>query len=385
MKYSIRRNLRQTAMQGQPIQQHRPPKDAFGFFELANIPAMLFDNELNPIRVNKPFRDKYLYQNGVICGEDRDQASSTSHCHDASVANNSVKLEPFLSILSGDAPQLCVNVTLGPDKQHQLRFTLAPNNTRLLTLHDLDESSDEYQKLEQLSETLHWANKDLAEFSHAATHDLRSPLRAMRTIPDWIRSDLQESIGGVPDEVSQHLEMMRQQADRLENMLDGLLTYTQIGRYDDASQPISLLQTLNQLRMDLVLPKDFSLQLPAQDKLLRVPEHELRLALHSLIDNAVRHHHMSTGRVWVETDCPKEQLLICVVDDGPGIPVQYHQTVLKTFSTLHSRDIREGSGMGLPITHKIVRHWGGTLSIDTEADGQGTRVTMAVPTERCVA
>lgn len=363
-----------------------PQSDAFDFFELADIPAALFDTNLQLLRANQPFSRQYRYVEGEIygspppheCPHHLGKSCSTLGC-------SSLLLRPYLASLSTDTPQLSVQVELCVGVQQQLRFSLGPNHTLLLTLRDLEKKSDEALKLEQLSESLQWANNDLSEFSYAVTHDLRSPVRALRTIPEWVDTDLREAIGHVPESVTHHLDLMQQQAIRLESMLDNLLTYTQVGRFDDPSQPISLLQTLNQLRHELVLPQGFELELPERDHLLQVPETELRIALKNLVDNAIRHHHQSSGRVVVETCSPNNHLLICVIDDGPGIPHQYHQTALKIFSTLNSRDVREGSGMGLPITQKIIRNWGGKLSINEGLEDRGTRITLAIPAERYVA
>lgn len=359
--------------------------DAFDFFELADIPAVLFDGELNLLRANKPFRQCFSYEQGEIngCIQTASLPQVCEFCE--AYGSSSLPLKPYLKSLTTDTPHLAVDVELCVGMLHRLCFALGPNNTMLLTLRDLKAKSGEQQKLEQLNLSLQMANKELAEFSHAATHDLRSPLRAMRTIPEWISTDLRTSIGHVPEPVSHHLALLQQQSERLENMLDDLLTYTRIGRYDNPELPVSLQETLNQLQQELMLPQGFEVRFPSEDQLLRVPEAELRIALHNLIDNAVRHHHQSKGHISVELCEHNHHLLICVIDDGPGIPKKHHQTALKLFSTLHSRDDCEGSGMGLPTTNKIMHNWGGRLSINSGFDNRGTRITLSIPSERCVA
>ena len=360
--------------------------DAFDFFELADISAALFDIELNLLRTNNPFRQLFRYDQGEITGCSPTAPLPKNSTNRERYGNSSLRLRPYyLRSLTSDTPHLTVDVELCVGTKHQLCFALGPNNTLLLTLRDLRAKSGEQQKLEQLNISLQRANKELAEFSHAATHDLRSPLRAMRTIPEWISNDLRTSIGHVPEAVAHHLALLQQQSERLENMLNDLLTYTRIGRYDNLELPVSLQEILNQLQQELMLPKGFEVGFPNRDQLLHVPEAELRIALHNLIDNAVRHHHQSTGRVDVELCERNNYLLICVTDDGPGIPKKYHQTALKLFSTLHSRDEREGSGMGLPTTNKIIHNWGGNLSINSGVDDRGTRITLSIPSERCAA
>lgn len=359
--------------------------DAFDFFELADIPAALFDTEFNLLRANQPFHRNFTYEEGEITGCGRSDPLS-KHCTTCELySSSSLRMRPYLRSLSADTPHLEVDAELCVGMKHNLRFALGPNDTLLLTLRDLKAKTGEDEKLEHLNLSLQRANNELSEFSHAATHDLRSPMRAMRTIPDWISSDLESSIGHVPEPVAHHLALLQKQSERLESMLDNLLTYTRIGRYANPELPVSLQQILLKLQQELMLPKGFELSHPKVDRLIRVPEAELLLALHNIVDNAVRHHHQSTGKIDVELCEHNNHLLICIIDDGPGIPKQHHQTVLKLFTTLNSRDKLEGSGMGLPTTNKIIHNWGGKLSINPGFDNQGTRITLSIPSERCVA
>lgn len=360
--------------------------NSFDFFELSGIPAALLSTDLKLLKANQPFDESFHVCDGQVlgkcvqhaCPSQPDGSCPTQGCR-------SLPLQPYLGMLHTKVPQVSIDVELTLGCRQQIRFAQGPNGTLLLTLHNIDPGSDEAIKLEQLRENLLWASKDLAEFAHAATHDLRSPLRALRTIPNWIDADLEEAYGQVPELVGHHLELMRQQGQRLENMLDDLLAYTAICRFDEVSQPVSLLQTIDKLRDDMLLPQQFVLEAPAQDAWLRVPQEELHLALHNLIDNAIRHHHRSAGQITIETYSPNQHLLICVIDDGPGIPERYHYKALSAFSTLHSRDKREGSGLGLPIVHKIVHHWGGKLSISPGTADRGTRITLEIPPTRCAA
>lgn len=373
-------------MKDKPTINHPSGTDAFDFFELADIPAVLFDTELILLRANEPFLQNFSYTEGVLKGCTQDATRLSKACESCALySSSSLELRPYLRSLTTDTPRLTVDVELRVGSTHQLRFALGPNNSLLLTLRDLSAKSVEEQKLEQLNRSMEWANKELAEFSHAAAHDLRSPLRALRTIPDWISADLREAHGDVPEDVAEHLALLKLQSERLESMLNDLVAYTRVGQYDTNSMPVSLQQVLKQLQQELLLPQGFEVELPSKDRLLRVPEAELRVAFRNLIDNAVRHHHLDSGSVAVELCEHNEHLIICVIDDGPGIPKKYHQTALKMFSTLHTRDDREGSGMGLPTTQKIIRNWGGNLSINPGLDNRGTRITLSIPSQRCVA
>lgn len=361
--------------------------DAFGLFELADIAAVLFDKRLKLLRCNAPFIENFVFSEGEVTALHTSKQATTSNSKATSAySQSSIALSPYLNALSNDTTHISVEFELLVGSTYRLNFTLGPNETFLLTLRELRQIPDLPKQLDKLDWSMQLANKELAEFSHAVNHDLRSPMRALRTIPDWISDDLETALGHVPTEVQCHLEMLQKQARRLETMLDDLLTYTKIGRDDNQAETVSLNAVLQQLQHELSLPEGFHLELPKQNSYLCVPEQELRLALRNLIDNAFRHHHSQhSGRVVVEVNDFNDQLQLCVIDDGPGIPSQYYHTALTVFSTLASRDQLEGSGMGLPIAKKIVDSWGGTLSIHPGLAQRGTCISLSIPPARRAA
>jgi|GEM_PF-1026609 len=353
-------------------------------FELADIPAALFDRDLNLLRSNKPFIGSFNFSDEKIC-ETRVDENLTMRTASTDLGSRRafIALRPYFETLSQHTTQLSVDVDLHASGKLRLNFTFDLNNTLLLTLRKIQREECE-QNLDKLECSLQIANSELAEFSHAIDHDLRSPMRAIRTIPDWINSDLESMLGTVPIEIQSHLTMLQKQANRMENMLEDLLAYTQIGHNQTKAPPVSLRAVLQQLQRDLPLPSGFRLEIPQQNNLIKVPEDELRLALRKLIENAFRHHHSQhAGRVVVEFTNTNGAFELRVIDDGPGIPKQYYKAALAVFSTLHSRDQQEGSGMGLSIANKIVRNWGGRLSIRSGAEQRGTCVALTLPADRC--
>lgn len=363
------------------IRQHAkrnetPHSTAFGVFQKAGIATLMLDQNFHVIHANDCFNTSFEYFDTAIwcrAGE-----------HSTSLGNAFCVL-PYLNSLQTRDSSLSVETEFNGGLRCRMDFARGSDNTLLLCLQRLDQECTQQQSLEQINRALFSANREIAEFSHAASHDLRSPLRALRTIPHWINSDLRDAFGEVPAAVQQHIELLEQQSLRLEKMLDALMLYASIGTHQEAQDAVSVQGILGRLRDEIELPPGFELELELQDQeqQLLVPASELRLVLDNLVENALLHHHRDAGRVTISTARVPDSLIISVMDDGPGIPERHHQAVLKIFSTLVSRDTVEGSGMGLAIARKIVNQWQGELQIDTGDDTGGTRISLFIPASRC--
>jgi signal transduction histidine kinase len=90
----------------------------------------------------------------------------------------------------------------------------------------------------------------------------------------------------------------------------------------------------------------------------------LEQIFHNLINNAIKHHDSSTGRVTVSLVPGLGSVRFSVTDDGPGVPADYKETIFEMFRTLKPRDEVEGSGLGLALVRKIVGRLGGKCGVE---------------------
>ena len=104
--------------------------------------------------------------------------------------------------------------------------------------------------------------------------------------------------------------------------------------------------------------------------------------LHQVVTNLLRNAHDACegeGTITVRARIEGEDLLLEVVDAGPGIAPDVLPRVFEPFFT--TKDPGKGTGLGLPISARLVEKFGGTMSIECPAEG-GTIVTVALPAER---
>ena len=213
------------------------------------------------------------------------------------------------------------------------------------------------------------------------THDFRATLRAMRTLPEWIRADLAADHVIVSDSVLESLKMLEKQALRADNMLLDLRTYSRIGRIQDKVSLVPLKPAIENAVADLKPPPGFIVNTDLQLHAIKAPFNECQLLFEVLISNAIKHHDGSVGTVQITTSNDNQDILIAVEDDGPGIPREYRDRVFEMMAMLQSRDDCEGSGLGLSIARKIVGHQGGEISIADPKYMKGTRIEVRLPAQ----
>ncbi len=130
----------------------------------------------------------------------------------------------------------------------------------------------------------------------------------------------------------------------------------------------------------LAPPPNFSItieDLPLSLHTERVP---LETVFRNLLSNAIKHHdHPATGHVRVTARFIEAGVEFTVADNGPGIDAQFHARIFEAFQSLKSRDLTEGSGIGLAVVKKIVERRGGTIRVESQV-GQGTTFNFTWPT-----
>jgi len=232
------------------------------------------------------------------------------------------------------------------------------------------------KKLAEHHEELERSNKELATFAYVASHDLKSPLRGIFQISQWIEEDLGN---GDTLSIPSHMNMLRGRLRRMEHLLDDLLAYSRAGRMEGGLSKVDLGVLAHDIFDMQALPSGFTLATADDLPTFTTLATPLEQVLRNLFTNAVKHHDQSTGNIKLEWEPKnKDYYEFSVTDDGPGIPPEYHERVFVMFQTLRPRDEVEGSGMGLALVKKIVETYGGKTSI--ASDGiRGTSIRFTWP------
>lgn len=204
------------------------------------------------------------------------------------------------------------------------------------------------------------SNQELNNFAYIASHDLKSPLRGIDQLATWLTEDLGDTL---PAKSKEHLSLMRSRIDRMENLLDDLLSYARAGRKDAALEKVELHSFIEHIFSFCNITGRFTLTLRCETAKYNLARSPLELVLRNLINNAIKHHDQAQGLIDIECKYLNNHLIFVVADDGPGIPEDMHERAFAMFQTLKPRDKVEGSGMGLAIVKKVIESFDGQISL----------------------
>jgi len=216
------------------------------------------------------------------------------------------------------------------------------------------------------------ANRDLQQFAYIASHDLRAPLRAIDSLSAWLEQDLDQLLKGEPRE---QMRLLRGRVRRMDRLLTDLLDYARAGQGEHLAEEVDVDELVSEAIALSNVPDGFVVERECQVPAFRTTRILLERAFLNLINNAIKHHDRSQGRVEISAHNRSEELEFVVSDDGPGIPAQFQTRIFQMFQTLKSRDSVEGSGMGLALVKKIVETAGGTITLESRGRGATFRFT----------
>ncbi|MFJ4787311.1 CHASE3 domain-containing protein [Streptomyces sp. NPDC088794] len=226
------------------------------------------------------------------------------------------------------------------------------------------------------------SNAELEQFAYVASHDLQEPLRKVASFCQL----LEKRYGDQLDQRGlQYIDFAVDGAKRMQVLINDLLTFSRVGRVNDAQVPVGLDQALDKALSNLtVAVEESGAGVDRPDTLPEIVGDPTLLAMlwQNLIGNALKFRDPDrpphvTITCAVDPDRP-DTWLVYVTDNGIGIPPEFAEKVFVIFQRLHSRDAYGGTGIGLALCKKIVEYHGGTIWLDTGRT-EGTRFCFTLP------
>jgi len=234
--------------------------------------------------------------------------------------------------------------------------------------------------LEVKAEQLQKNNEDLDAFAYVASHDLKSPLRAISNVSQWIIEDAADVL---PEQSREHLNVLRNRVRRMECLLDDLLAYSRVSRSAAKLSMVDVGHMLNEVQQTIDWPKNMTLHLGKNLPTLETEPITLCRVFMNLMTNAVKYRGEEEPQLTINVKDVvgtggQEFYEFEFADNGIGIDEQYHETVFQMFKRLHLNSEIEGTGMGLSLVEKIIKSNGGTIWLES-AEGQGATFHFTWP------
>lgn len=230
--------------------------------------------------------------------------------------------------------------------------------------------------VEERTQQLTDANRELEAFAHSISHDLRAPLRAINSFTQLLAQD--------GDELSErsrgYLDRVLGSARRMEELIEDLMRLSQVNgaelRRIDIDVSRMVVNIMNELQSR---DPDRRVETDIRDGIHAIADPRLlRIALENLLGNAWKFTrdsevpHIEFGVA--DSDASR----FFVRDNGAGFDAQHAKDMFVPFRRLHSSKEFPGSGIGLSIVHRIIRRHGGDIEAEG-APGNGATFYFSIP------
>ncbi|MES9945603.1 MAG: PAS domain S-box protein [Candidatus Thiodiazotropha sp.] len=234
-------------------------------------------------------------------------------------------------------------------------------------------------RVNERTEELESANKELESFVYSVSHDLRAPLRAVTGFAHIL---VNRHLDSLNEEGQHYLKNVLEAGNHMGILIDDLLQYSRTGRGTLQMRPIELAPIIEGLEVTFAeLMENSNAQLIIE-KPLATPLGDATLIgqqFSNLIENALTYYHPDTAPVIrITSKRQGNQVFVRVIDNGIGIAPEYHQKIFKVFQRLHGQDDYPGTGVGLAIVAKAARMMEGEVKVESTL-GKGSQFTLILP------
>ncbi len=237
-------------------------------------------------------------------------------------------------------------------------------------------------ELERKNVELHRSNVNLEQFAFVASHDLKEPVRKIRTFASII---MNEDSSIEPEKRTKYIEKIHSSAGRMLDMVDGLLTYSSLDKVTGKMQEVNLQDIVHDIVNDLELlinEKEGQVIFDTLPKVDGIADMIYQLFL-NLIKNSLKFSQEDIppivkvkSRVFEEEG--QNFIEVIINDNGIGFDQEDADKIFGRFVRLHSKSNYEGSGLGLSICERIVDYHCGTISVKSSLN-KGSEFSVIIP------
>lgn len=221
---------------------------------------------------------------------------------------------------------------------------------------------------------LETANKELEAFTYSVSHDLRSPLRA---IDGFSRMLLRDYAAQLPTEGQRRLQVVRDNAKRMGQLIDDLLAFSRLSRQPLQKRRVAPADLVYQVFRELSSERENRrVEIQIDDlPLCEADPTLLKQVFVNLLSNALKYTRLreiaqiEIGYIPLEAD---KNVAYFVKDNGVGFDMRYADKLFGVFQRLHRAEEFDGTGVGLAIVQRVILRHGGRVWAEAQVDQGAT-------------
>ncbi|HEV7232346.1 MAG TPA: CHASE3 domain-containing protein [Bacteroidia bacterium] len=342
---------------------------------LDNIPNMIFVKDaehLRFVRINKAGEELLGIPKSELLGKcdldffPKEQAEffrSTDRKLLAEPAMINISEEPIKSRQKGDR------------WLHTKKIMLADENGTAQFLIGISEDITEVKKQQ---DAIRQMNQELEAFSYSVSHDLRAPLRGIKSISKILE---EQYASRLDEEGLRMLGMLQKTSTTMSSLIQDLLTFAHTGRQEIVKQTVNMTGLARSAydEAHLLYPESKAVISIAALPEAQADKAMIHLVLVNLLSNSLKFSQNSVSpKIEIGVLNENGVTVYFVKDNGAGFDMKYSDKLFSVFQRLHQQSEFEGTGLGLAIVDRIVTKHGGRVWAEGKT-GEGATVYFSLP------
>ncbi|MHC4913680.1 MAG: sensor histidine kinase, partial [Planctomycetota bacterium] len=234
------------------------------------------------------------------------------------------------------------------------------------------------QELKSTNQRVESINQELKDFAYVVSHDLKAPLRGIKTLADWLSTDFADKLD---ENGKEQMNLLLARVERMHNLIEGVLQYSRVGRVKEEEVQVDLNELIPDVIDMVAAPENITITVENELPVLDCVKTAIGQVFQNLLGNAVKYIDKPKGQIKVGCVEENDFWKFSVTDNGPGIEEKHFERIFRIFQTLSPRDELESTGIGLSVVKKIVELHGGEIWVESKM-GEGTTFFFTLPRSR---
>ncbi len=218
-------------------------------------------------------------------------------------------------------------------------------------------------------------NEELNNLLYILSHDLKTPIRSIGSLADWIKEDHGVSLG---EDGMENMDLLISRVRRMYDLLDSIYRYSKVGRVVEKDLAIDISSLIRDITDTLPANEGITVEILQDMPEIVFEKSYIDQIFHNLISNAIKYNDKGSKVIKIGYVEEENFHKFYVSDNGVGIDEKHFERIFKIFQKLDLNDENTSSGMGLPLIKKIIEMYGGRIWVESII-GEGSVFYFTLP------
>lgn len=226
------------------------------------------------------------------------------------------------------------------------------------------------------NEELELQKKNLSNFAHTISHDLKTPIGGIIGLIDLVEYENHQLEG----ELKERLALIRKSAADSNELINGVLAYSEASRKSLDLADVDLNDLLKGIISELPNENKVTVKMESSLPTVRCNAYQMSQIFSNLLTNAIKYNDKEKGQgtVNITYQLASDFHQFSIADNGPGIPESAKASVFEIFTKSKHTNNADSTGIGLSIVKQLVTQNGGAIHLNS-IEGQGATFTFTWP------